>query len=353
MRRASSSTAPVRARTKRATASLRGPSFVDEPSTTTTARALVLTSASTGSPAGETLPVQAASSAGASANADKRGDASASQPTGTERRDKGRIAALQRSRRGSPAEPRRSPSEVERIQRLRSGIASDRVGSTCDLLVLAAFPPELAPLRATLGEGLRRQFGGHDVVAEAVGIGIPHAAAGAARKLGVLHPRGVVLVGTCGAFGDSIPIGGVAVARRIVLAEPAVARGEAAYPDPMTTELLADRALGEALVGSGAGAAKLVDVATTLAVTTDDPLAARLAAFTSCQAEHLEAYGVAAASAALGVPFVTALGVANRVGAAGRAEWRQNHRAASAAAIDVLVGWIAAGANGLGPRENG
>ncbi len=176
------------------------------------------------------------------------------------------------------------------------------------------------------------------------------AAAGAATRLAALRPRGVVLVGTCGAFGEALALGAVAVANRLVLAEPAVARGEAAYPEPMSIELCADRALGEGLVASSHGGAKRVDLATTLAVTTDDPLATRLAAFTSCQAEHLEAYGVAAACAAHGVPFITALGVANRVGSSGRAEWRQNHRTASAAAIDVLVAWIGAGAPGLAPR---
>jgi futalosine hydrolase len=221
------------------------------------------------------------------------------------------------------------------------------VATPCDLLVLAAFPPELAPLRAALGDGLRRPFGGHDVAAEAVGIGLATAAAGAATKLAALRPRGVVLVGTCGAFVDSLSIGAVAVARRLVLAEPAVARGEAAYPEPMSTEVVADAALGEALASRGGA---LVDVATTLAVTTDDALAAQLAAFTRCQVEHLEAYGVAAACAAHGVPFAAALGVANGVGARGREEWRQNHRAASAAAIAVLVSWMGAGAPGLVAR---
>ena len=217
----------------------------------------------------------------------------------------------------------------------------------CDLLVLAAFPPELAPLRSTLGEGLRTQFGGHDVAAEAVGIGLATAAAGAATRLVALRPRGVVLVGTCGAFAGTLRPGAVAVARRVVLAEPAVVRGEAAYPEPMSTELVADAGLGEALAAYGGS---LADVATTLAVTTDDVLAARLSVFTSCQVEHLEAYGVAAACAAQGVPFAAALGVANDVGSRGRDQWRQNHRAASAAAIAVLVGWLRAGALALSPR---
>ncbi len=224
------------------------------------------------------------------------------------------------------------------------------VASPCDLLVLAAFPPELAPLRGVLGDGLRRSFGGHDVAAETVGIGLATAAAGAAMRLVAYRPRGVVLVGTCGSYGGSVALGAVAVARRIALADPAVARGEAAYPEPMSTEVLADRALGDALCGNGAHGGQLADVATTLAVTTDDALASRLAVATSCQVEHLEAYGVAAACAAHGVPFAAALGVANGVGARGREEWRQGHRPASAAAIAVLVAWMQAGAPGLAAR---
>jgi futalosine hydrolase len=180
-----------------------------------------------------------------------------------------------------------------------------------------------------------------------VGIGLATAAAGAARRLATHRPRGVVLVGTCGSYDAVLAIGRVAVAGRVVLAEPAVARGEAAYPEPMSTEVVADLVLGESLRAHGGD---LADVATTLAVTTSDALAARLAAFTSCRVEHLEAYGVAAACAAQGVPFAAALGVANGVGSRGREEWRQNHRAASAAAIALLVAWMGAGAKGLAPR---
>ncbi len=156
-----------------------------------------------------------------------------------------------------------------------------------------------------------------------------------------------MLVGTCGAYDSSIAIGRVVVSRRVVLADPGVAGELSAYPDPMSTELVADAALGEALRAHGA---QPTDVATTLAVTTDDPLAGRLSAFTRCGAEHLEAYGVAVACAAQGVPFVALLGVANGVGSRGRDEWRQNHRAASAAAIAVLLAWLGAGAPGHGAR---
>jgi nucleoside phosphorylase len=207
----------------------------------------------------------------------------------------------------------------------------------CDLLILAAFPPELAPLKDVLGEGLRRSFGGHEVAAATVGVGMVQAAAGAARIVGMGRPARVVLVGTCGGFGDAIGVGDVAVAGRIVLAEPAVVRGEGAYPEPMVTELLADEGMATELVARGG---KRVGVATTLAVTTDDGLAERLSASTGCGVEHLEAFGVATTCAMAGVPFVSVLGVANRVGSTGRSEWRENHVRASAAAIDLLVRWM-------------
>lgn len=218
----------------------------------------------------------------------------------------------------------------------------------CDLLVLAAFPPELAPLRATLGDSLCRSFGGLEVVAKAVGIGLATSAAGAASRIAALKPRAVVLVGTCGVYAraTSLVVGGVAIGRRVVLGDLAVARGEAAYPEPMSTEATCDRALAEGLVAHGG---RQVDVATTLAVTTNDGSAAAIAEGISCDAEHLEAYGVAAACAAEAVPFVAVLGVANVVGARARDEWKRNHRAASDAAIAVLVKWMEAGAAGV-PR---
>jgi nucleoside phosphorylase len=213
-----------------------------------------------------------------------------------------------------------------------------------DVLVVAAFPPELAPLREALGTDLRRRVAGLDVAAKAVGIGLATAAAGAAGRIALLQPRAVVMVGTCGTYDGVHPIGAVGVARRIVLADSAALRGDAAFPDPMSTEVAADRAMAGGLVANGGTAA---DIATTLAITTDDALATAIAAGTRCSLEHLEAYGVAAACAAEAVPFVAALGVANVVGSRAREEWKRHHRAASDAAIRVLLAWFTSGAPGL------
>jgi nucleoside phosphorylase len=205
----------------------------------------------------------------------------------------------------------------------------------CDLLLLAAFHPELAPLKSSLGEGMHARLGGRDVAARVVGIGLPMAAAGTATQLLEMRPRAVVLLGTCGAYlGSGIAVGEVIAARRVRLVDHGVARGVAQFPDPMSVVTDAHPASLHTLVQAGARAA---DVATTLAITVDDAAAALIARAGAAHVEHLEAYGVAAACAARGVPFTAALGVANTVGARARDEWRTHHRTAAAAAVDVVL----------------
>jgi nucleoside phosphorylase len=205
----------------------------------------------------------------------------------------------------------------------------------CEVLLVAAFHPELAPLRTVLGEALRAPIEGRDVVARIVGIGLPMAAVGTAMQLAELQPRRVVLLGTCGAYpGSGLRIGDVVAAGRIRLADAAVVEGRAQFPEPMSTVAEPRGPTLDALVRAGARAA---DVATTLAITVDDATAERIARLTGTQAEHLEAYGVVTACAARGVPCGVALGVANVVGSRARDEWRVHHRQAASAAVEVVL----------------
>jgi futalosine hydrolase len=207
-----------------------------------------------------------------------------------------------------------------------------------DLLIVAAFQPELAPLRATLGDALRGRVGSRSVEAVPVGIGLPQAAVGAALRIADARPRAVVLLGTCGAYpGTALRIGDVVVAKKMLLVDPAVVGGSAQFPDPMSIATEGDPQMHAALVAAGGIGA---DVATTLAVTVDDALSARIATAVGAQAEHLEAHGVATASATLGVPFAAVLGVANVVGSRAREEWRANHHSAAQAAVAVVTTWI-------------
>jgi nucleoside phosphorylase len=213
------------------------------------------------------------------------------------------------------------------------------------ILVLSAHPPELSGLRALLGDDLRGTSGDLSVVGRTVGIGLVAAAAGAAAALEAFQPRAVILVGTCGAYqGRGISTGEVVVGRRVCLASTAVVEGRGAFPGPMLVETDLDGPLSE---GVGQKGVRRADVATTLAVTTDDRLAATVSDGLRCDVEHLEAFAVARACAEKGVPLAVVLGVANMVGSSARAEWQMNHRAAGDAAGTHVALWLDLGAPGL------
>lgn len=185
------------------------------------------------------------------------------------------------------------------------------------IVLLAAFAPELEAAPRALPRAL-------------VGVGLVSSALGAARLLADRKPSAAILLGTCGAYaGSGLSIGDVVVAERTCLADAGQAESRAAILLPMREPVELDRALREKL---GAGA-RLVSVATTLAVTTDDALAESLARSSGCAVEHLEAYAVARAFADAAVPLAIVLGVANDVGSRGREQWAANHRSAAAAAV--------------------
>jgi nucleoside phosphorylase len=177
------------------------------------------------------------------------------------------------------------------------------------------------------------------VAARAVGIGLPMAAAGAAKHLGDLRPRAVVAIGTCGAYlGSGLAIGDVVVARRVRLVDPSVLDGRSQFPEPMATTIDAHASLAESI--AQATGARMADVATTLSITVDDTTAEGIARAAGAAVEHLEAYAVATACAARGVPFGAVLAVANFVGGRARAEWRIHHREAASRAAEAVVQWL-------------
>jgi futalosine hydrolase len=215
----------------------------------------------------------------------------------------------------------------------------------CDVLVVAAFAPELVGFQGLLGRTMQGEVGPLTVAAKPVGIGLVSAAAGMATLLHVSRPRAVVLVGTCGAYpGTKLSIGDVVVARSVWLVEPAVVDDEAVFPEPMSARVEPHIAMRAAIAAAGA---RSEDVATTLGITTSDALAARLGRDSETAVEHLEAFAVASSCARQSVPFAAVLGVANAVGSTGRAEWRANHVHAANAAASYLVRWLHAGAPGV------
>ncbi len=210
-----------------------------------------------------------------------------------------------------------------------------------DVLIVAAHAPELAPVAGVRADGHPARVGGLWVAVAPVGIGLPAAAAGTALALVARAPALVVFTGSAGAYASRRPAQGVVVARTVRLVSTAAVEGRGGMPVPMDRALAPDAPLADALARHGAERA---DVATTLAITTDDALAERIAEATGCDVEHLEAYAVASACARAGVPCAFVLGLANRVGRGAREEWVRRHVEADAAAAAVVSSWLAAGA---------
>jgi nucleoside phosphorylase len=218
------------------------------------------------------------------------------------------------------------------------------------ILIVAAWEPELSRFRerwaspsAALPEGL-------ELVVDVLGVGVVESAIAMTRCVARHAPSIALLLGTCGAFAPSpsrssssspsptpSPIGSVVTPARARLVAGDLVDGTSALPEPMPAEASFDAALLTALVSAGA---KSVQIANTLGITVDDALAARLGP--SGDVEHLEAFAFARACAVANVPCGAVLGVANMVGARGRAEWLAGHASASANAADVA--WAALGA---------
>jgi futalosine hydrolase len=204
-------------------------------------------------------------------------------------------------------------------------------------LVISAFEPEIAPLRPLVG-GARR------VKLAAAGIGAVDAAVGATRAIAAARPTRVIFVGTAGAYGGArradLEIGSAAVVGEIACVSTAALRGEAYLPAPTVVRADTTRRLRAALTAAAGDAAVPRAVACPLAITRAAALGQRISAATGADLENLEVFAVARAAAAAGVEFAAVLGVANRVGPSGHAEWLRHHRVASRAACEVVAKFL-------------
>jgi purine-nucleoside phosphorylase len=150
----------------------------------------------------------------------------------------------------------------------------------------------------------------------------------AARWLEREHPEAVVLVGTCGAYGERPGTGEVVVGEHLGLASVAAVLG-AGYAPLAPPPIAGSSRLLDALPAARAR------VLTVQAITTAPALVDIFA--TAWDVEHMESFAVARACADAGVPFVPVLGVANRVGPDAHAEWKANRAKAEAAARAVAA----------------
>jgi nucleoside phosphorylase len=204
-------------------------------------------------------------------------------------------------------------------------------------LVVSAFGPEIAPLRPLVRAS-------RQVVLASAGIGAVDAAVGAAAAIAAARPIRVIFVGTAGVYGKAVraglSIGSAAVVGEIVCVSTATLRGEAYLPAPTTLRTETSWRLRAALRAAAGEVGAARSVACPLAITRAAPLARRIAAATGADLENLEAFAVARAAGAAGVDFAAVLGVANRVGPTGHAEWLRHQRAASRAACILVARFL-------------
>jgi nucleoside phosphorylase len=211
-------------------------------------------------------------------------------------------------------------------------------------LVVSAFEPEIAPLRPLVRAS-------RQVTLAAAGIGAIDAAVGAAAAIAAARPSRVIFVGTAGVYGSPLrtgfPLASAVVVGELACVSTAALRGEGYLPAPTALRTETSRRLRAALTAAAgdAGAARSprsIDgsVACPLAITRSATLARRIAAATRADLENLEAFAVARAAAGAGVDFAAVLGVANRVGPTGHAEWLRHHRAASRAACILVARFL-------------
>lgn len=203
-------------------------------------------------------------------------------------------------------------------------------------LVVAAFAPELARLRARLrhrASAERARF-----VLGTVGVGLVEAAIGTSRLIARHRPDAIVLVGTAGVYpahGPVFPLASAVVASAAVLLPHLGPERDAYLPPVVPARVRFSPALARALVR--AAALPLAEVACPLAISRS-PAATRAAATRSgCALENLEAFAVARAATVARLPCAAVLGVANRVGPAGHREWQHHAGAAAAAACDAIA----------------
>ena len=203
-------------------------------------------------------------------------------------------------------------------------------------LVLAAWPPELAHLRARLPElpaRMRRR-----VTLATVGVGLVEAAIASAGLLADQQPSAVLLVGTAGVYpgqAAGLVLASAVIAGHIRLL-PQILPGQHAFlPAILPTEARSTPALARTLRrATGLASA---DVACPLGITATTKAATTAAQLSGCALENLEAFAVARAAAVAKLPFAAILGIANHVGPSGHREWEKHAKAAAESACQAVI----------------
>ena len=203
-------------------------------------------------------------------------------------------------------------------------------------LVLAAWPPELAHLRASLPDLPERVQ--QRITLACVGVGLVEAGIATARLIDKHQPSAVLLVGTAGVYPRQpaeLELDMAAIAGRIRLL-PQILPGKQAYlPAVVPTEARSTPALVRAL--RKAAELPTADVACPLGITATTAAASSAAKLSGCALENLEAFAVARAATLAKLPFAAILGIANHAGPSGHREWEKHAKSAAQSACQAAL----------------
>ncbi|HEY5283239.1 MAG TPA: hypothetical protein VIM14_10655 [Polyangia bacterium] len=222
---------------------------------------------------------------------------------------------------------------MERTKQQRSG---ENLGCC---LVLAAWPPELAHLKASLPAlpaRVRRR-----ITLACVGVGMVEAGIATTQLLAKHRPDFVLLVGTAGVYpGQPAELGleTAVVAERLRLLPRILSDDHAYLPAIVPTEARSSPGLVRTL--RRAGHLPAVDVACPLGITATKRAATSAKKMSGCVLENLEAFAVARAAAKAKIPFAAILGIANCVGPEGHRQWQRHAKAAAKSACQAVIAFL-------------
>ncbi|MCB0344374.1 MAG: hypothetical protein KDD66_04630 [Bdellovibrionales bacterium] len=200
------------------------------------------------------------------------------------------------------------------------------------LIVAGAFEPELEALR-------RADLGGVDVDFLLTGIGSVSAAVSVTRRLCQEGASRLVFVGSCGSYGDYLPLRSCACVAAVCQTDYLAASSRGHIPAAAVETIDADPELKAQL---SALADEECIASSPISIADEKEAAVALAEYSGAGVENLELFGVAKACKQAGIPWGALCAVTNFVGPGSGQQWRNNHIQAAEHTAQVLQRFLQA-----------
>ncbi len=189
------------------------------------------------------------------------------------------------------------------------------------ILIIAAFEPELKPLRLAL----KNQ---KNIVFSTSGIGFTQAAAKTTAALLKTKPKQVIFVGSCGAYSKTIPLLTIICATESKIADYVFASKKSYNPQNYLLTFKADPKLIRKLKSKKNKEFFFSTIHSSISIT-KDPSIARKFLEKKHYFENLELYGVAQACSNLNIPWNAISVITNYIGENAHLEWLENYQEAA------------------------